>query len=502
MLVALPAGAASYSIDGTTWQSSNTFTVPAAATSYPLYVKTAAGCLNTQADAVTVAVNPLPDAPTGASSNARCGAGTVTFSANAGGNTIDWYDAPTGGSTVTGGYDKTSFSPTIGSSTTYYAQARNTTTGCVSATRTPVTATVNPLPDTPTGASTNSRCGSGTVTFSASAAGNTIDWYTLASGGSTVTGGYNVLSFSPSIDASTTYYAQARNSSGCVSTSRLPVTGVVNIVPTITPSGGNASQIVNRDLNEAITAIVYTASDAAVISKTDGSFPSNVIGTPSGSPPGTSYTISGTPTQTGKFGYVLTATVNGCTSTAASGTITVTVTPPPDVASTNTWTVGTQIWSDALKKAQPGCSGTSNFGEGNVTNAYYYPRDNGYWYNWVCVNGNSNSANTNSLCPSPWRVPTVWDFIALDQAFGGDGSNRTDNISYISTNYISTWGGAYNGYISGTLVVPGSYGYYWTSTYAGDNGAYSLQFYTNGSVRPQNVYGTNRGVQVRCVRDN
>jgi hypothetical protein len=235
-----PISGASYSIDNNLWQTTPEFNVsPPSDESYTLYVQTSAGCTATLPNAVTIKVNPLPKDPTTPSSNSRCGSGTVTFSASAAGNMIDWYDALTGGSTVTGGYDALSFSPSIGSSTTYYAQARNTS-GCVSAARLPVTGMVNPVPDTPTGASANSRCGSGTVTFSASAAGNTIDWYTLASGGSTVTGGYNVLSFSPSIGSSTTYYAQARNSSGCVSASRLPVTGTVNQLPGV-PTGASAN---------------------------------------------------------------------------------------------------------------------------------------------------------------------------------------------------------------------------------------------------------------------
>jgi hypothetical protein len=316
-LVALPAGAASYSIDGTTWYTSNTFTVPASATSYPLYVQTAAGCSNTIPNAVTVAVNPLPGVPTSASADSRCDAGTVTFSASVpGGSTIDWYDAPTGGATVTGGYDVTSFSPSINASTTYYAQARNTTTGCVSATRlavigtinaapgtptmggggaqcggtrsitaTPgsggtgirwtdgsstvsprsvgtgtyyavttsdagcesgtmsVSVTINAVPGVPTGASSNARCGSGTVTFSATAPSNcTIDWYTTSNGTTLVTGGGSVTSFSPSINTSTTYYAQARNTTtGCVSATRLAVVGTVNTVPGTPTITGNTS---------------------------------------------------------------------------------------------------------------------------------------------------------------------------------------------------------------------------------------------------------------------
>lgn len=85
-----------------------------------------------------------PAAPTG-TNGSRTLAGTVTLSATApSGSTVDWYANSTGGNVLPGGLGVSSFTtPSISSTTTYYAQARNTTTGCVSSTRTPVVATVN-----------------------------------------------------------------------------------------------------------------------------------------------------------------------------------------------------------------------------------------------------------------------------------------------------------------------------------------------------------------------
>jgi len=78
-----------------------------------------------------------------AGNNSRCGAGSVTISAVAGaGETIDWYAAASGGSSLLSGSSSYN-TPNISVTTTYYAEARNTATGCVSATRTAVTATVN-----------------------------------------------------------------------------------------------------------------------------------------------------------------------------------------------------------------------------------------------------------------------------------------------------------------------------------------------------------------------
>jgi hypothetical protein len=71
----------------------------------------------------------------------------VTFSATVtSGRTIDWYTAASGGSLVSGGNGVTSFAPTLTTTTTYYAQARITSTQCVSATRLAVTGTVKTRP--------------------------------------------------------------------------------------------------------------------------------------------------------------------------------------------------------------------------------------------------------------------------------------------------------------------------------------------------------------------
>ncbi|MFT3909182.1 MAG: M36 family metallopeptidase [Ferruginibacter sp.] len=210
--------------------SSTSFTTASISVSTTYYAEsrnTTTGCVSATRTAVTATVNANPVAP-GAVGAARCGTGTVTISATAGaGETIDWYVASTGGSALLSG--STSFiTPSISISTTYYAQARNTTTGCVSATRTAVTATVNATPVAP-GAVGAARCGTGTVTISATpGAGETIDWYAGPSGGSALSIGSTSFT-TPSISVSTTYYAESRNTTtGCISATRTAVTATVS----------------------------------------------------------------------------------------------------------------------------------------------------------------------------------------------------------------------------------------------------------------------------------
>jgi hypothetical protein len=91
--------------------------------------------------------------------------------------------------------------------------------------------------------------------------------------------------------------------------------------------------------------------------------------------------------------------------TASDGQYTLTVYDP----FTDTWTCGSQTWSGLLRNAA-GCTSMSALSTSNPPPAQY--KDNGttygYYYNWTCVNDYATT-----LCPSPWRVPTLTDFNTL-----------------------------------------------------------------------------------------
>jgi hypothetical protein len=156
---------------------------------------------------------------------------------------------------------------------------------------------------------------------------------------------------------------------------------------------------------------------------------------------------------------------------------------PPHAASNKTWTFGNQTWSDAIhipkcKKAgfiqsltEPECRSYTENGKTM------------YYYNWSYV-----YANKNTMCPSPWRVPTKSDFGILAK-----------NTTYSAL--ISAWG--YGGHCSssGALYGQGSLACYWSSTEysSGSTGAYYLDYDSSG-VYPQNLTNKNLGFQVRCVK--
>jgi hypothetical protein len=112
----------------------------------------------------------------------------------------------TGTALVSGGGSVTSISPSLTSSTTYYAQSRNNMTGCVSTTRLPVTGTVNPIPEPPSMTGAGTHCtGAATITASVGANGNGIKWDD------------NSTSSSRNVMASGTYRAISTTTAGCTS---------------------------------------------------------------------------------------------------------------------------------------------------------------------------------------------------------------------------------------------------------------------------------------------
>jgi hypothetical protein len=111
----------------------------------PYYVACRTTGCRTQAN---FEIKATPNAPVGTNMS-RCGEGVVTLDATVGNDeTIDWYDAIVGGNLLAS--STTTFAtPSLSASTTFYAEARNSITGCVSNSRTAIEATIV-TPQTPT----------------------------------------------------------------------------------------------------------------------------------------------------------------------------------------------------------------------------------------------------------------------------------------------------------------------------------------------------------------
>ena len=160
------------------------------------------GCTATSSITTTRNISS-PTAPS-VTGGSVCSTGTVNISATPGaGEIIDWYGASSGGAVLTSGSGVTSFTtPSISSTTTYYAETRNTNTGCTSTSRTAVTATVDVQSVAAAGAD-QFLCNTSTFTMAAVPTVGTGAW-TIVSGNASITS---------SASATTTITAVPTNSS-------------------------------------------------------------------------------------------------------------------------------------------------------------------------------------------------------------------------------------------------------------------------------------------------
>jgi hypothetical protein len=182
----------------------------------------------------------------------RCGTGTVSINATSGtGTTIDWYDASSGGNLV--GTGKPFTTPSINTTTTYYAQVRNTTTGCTSASRVAVTATINALPAVAVTAASSDVCAGTSTTLTASGAVSYV--WSPTTGLSSGVG----ASVTASPANSTTYTVTGTGANGCTNTASvtvnvLPAALGGNITPAISTvcSGENSGTLSLENYNDNI----------------------------------------------------------------------------------------------------------------------------------------------------------------------------------------------------------------------------------------------------------
>lgn len=228
-----------------------TYVTGAITTNRTYYVDATNGsCSSATAATVQVTVNALPGAPTianGASVQTCAGTQVSLNIANPqAGLTYNWYTSGAGGIPIAVG--STFITPTLNSTTTYYAEAVNAS-GCGSSTRTSVVVNVNPLPVSPAitatgGSSAPSICAGSSTTLTANSptAGVTFNWYTAATGGSLVFTG--PVFTTPALATTTIYYVEAASTtSGCSSPTRTAVVVTVTpppAVPTLVSASVNA----------------------------------------------------------------------------------------------------------------------------------------------------------------------------------------------------------------------------------------------------------------------
>jgi hypothetical protein len=149
---------------------------------------------------------------------------------------------------------------------------------------------------------------------------------------------------------------------------------------------------------------------------------------------------------------------------------------PPYAATTQTWTIGNTIWSDAIYI--PECS-NQQFSDSQGKVQCFRDSANTYaYYNWWYV-----SENKKLLCPSPWHIPTIEDIKAINAI-------PVDII-------VGEWKLA--GHVrQHTVLDMDEMGCYWTATDLEPFGAYKI--YTTQFTSFVPVHTKFSGCRVRCIR--
>ncbi len=318
---------------------------PAATTTYYMSAQRD-GCTDESERApVTVTVNQIPAAPVITNNDIPvCPGGTATFTATAvAGVTINWYTAATGGTLVATG--NTFTTGAINATTSYYAEAVAGGT-CISPARTQVTATLSPLPASPTLSATNLTICSGeqaVLSVSNPVAGITYRWYATATGGTAVFTGQNFTT--PALTANQNYYVEATSVAGCVSPARTQAS-----VAVVQPPANPVLAVNNATITAGQTATVNVTNAQTGI--TYNWYTSNTSQTPVFT--GTAFT---TPALFSTTTYYVSATNSiGCVSAARTAiTINVTINNNSPCTFANTQTsnvngicIGCGVTNDAL----------------------------------------------------------------------------------------------------------------------------------------------------------
>lgn len=273
-----------------TTNSGTTYLATVSGTYYIRSRNNASQCWSPTCGSIAVIVNPNPTAPTSGGNIMAC-TNTIPATLSAtppSGSTVDWYNVSSGGSPLISGSNTYSTS-TAGN---YYAESRNTTTGCKSTNRTLVTLTVNPLPTIITIA-TDTVCIGSSITITATG-GISYSW---------TPSGQTTANATVSPTTNTTYTVTGTNANGCSNTSTTAVT--VNPLPTIIAIGTNTICLGTSTSLTASGGVSYNWSPG-------GQITASVIVSPTAT---TTYTVTGTNT-------------NGCSNTAS---VSITVNQAPSL---------------------------------------------------------------------------------------------------------------------------------------------------------------------------
>ncbi|MCL2132756.1 MAG: gliding motility-associated C-terminal domain-containing protein, partial [Bacteroidales bacterium] len=305
---------------GTTTVNTYPLTSLTATADYSVTVLNSNDCVGS-ASPVTVTVNPLPDVSLSASSSTICFGESTTLTADildgsTAAMTYTWYEGTTQlGTTTVNTYPLSALTATADYSVTVLNS--NDCSGSAS----PVTVTVNPLPDVSLSASSSTICFGESTTLIAdildgSTAAMTYTWYEGATQLGTTTVNTYPLS---ALTATADYSVTVLNSNDCFGSSS-PVTVTVNPLPDVSLSASPSTVCYGESTTLTVavsagttTAMTYTWYEGAI-----------ALGTTTVN----TYSLSSL-TATADYSVIV-LNSNDCFGSA--GPVTVTVNPLPDVS--------------------------------------------------------------------------------------------------------------------------------------------------------------------------
>ncbi|MCE4565240.1 T9SS type A sorting domain-containing protein [Maribellus sp. CM-23] len=221
-------------------------------------------CTSLDRTADTLIINPAPAAPTNPINVTECETGeeqTLTATATVpDGDTIIWYNAPSGGDEV---YPPTLVS-TVADTLILYGETVNRLTLCTSLDRTADTLIINPAPAAPTNPVNVTECETGeeqTLTASATVPdGVSIVWYDAETNGNVV----DPASLVSTVADTLILYGEAVDQTGCKSLYRTADTLIINPAPAAPTNPVNVTECETGE-EQTLTATATVPDGVSIV---------------------------------------------------------------------------------------------------------------------------------------------------------------------------------------------------------------------------------------------
>ena len=359
-----------------------------------------AGPCGSAIDSMFITILPIPVAPTVAP-DTICAGNTTSLTATAPGGTYQWYDAASAGIPLATGATYTT--PVLSNSIIYYVQT--TLNNCIGP-RTAVTVSVTPLPSAPTAAAAP-ICSGNTADLIATAPGGSYQWYDAPSAGNLLA--INTTYTTPVLNNSITFYVQT-TLNNCTSSSRTPVTIIVNPTP-VAPTATGAV------ICKGTTASLTATAPGGIYRWYDTPASGNLLAT------NATYI---TPVLNANTTYYVQATLTSCTSNTRTP-VTINVNQSP---------------------AAPSVVGNSIICSGNTSSLTATAP--GGTYRWFDASTNGSLLTTDATYTTPVLTATTTYYVEAISAAGCTGTR-----SPVTVTVTPLANPAFN-YSSGTFCVTGT----------------------------------------------